>query len=238
MLKIIRKIIGKLISGYLKAQLKNFYILSFEYGQFKTIKNWDCIDREGNPIPWYTYPAIEFLNSLDFSNKNVFEYGGGNSTLWWAKRALNVVSVEHDPEWFAKIKSKIQDNYRNVKLILEQDRENYVNSILLQDSNFDVVVIDGRWRGICARIIGEQLNSKDSFMIILDNSDWYPETSEFIRERYDTIRIDFHGFGPINSYTWTTSIFISRNFNYEFRNNSNFSIYAIKQTAEDDKVWV
>lgn len=77
MLKIIRKIVVKMLPRYLKAQLRNFYILAFEYGQFKTIKNWDCIDREGNPIPWYTYPAIEFLNSLDFSNKSVFEYGGG-----------------------------------------------------------------------------------------------------------------------------------------------------------------
>lgn len=83
MVKIIRKALGKFIPRYIKAQIRNFYILAFEYGQFKTIKNWECVDKDGNPIPWYTYPAIEFLNSLDFSSKNVFEYGTGNSTLWW-----------------------------------------------------------------------------------------------------------------------------------------------------------
>lgn len=77
MKEILRRIISKLIPGYLRTQLRNFYILAFEYGQFKTIKNWDCVDKNGNPIPWYTYFAIEFLNNLDFSKKNVFEYGGG-----------------------------------------------------------------------------------------------------------------------------------------------------------------
>lgn len=232
--KIIKKTIGKLIPGYLKAQLRNFYILAFDYGQLKTIKNWECIDRWGNPIPWYTYPAIEFLNSLNFSNKSVFEYGGGNSTLWWAKKVLNIVSVEHDPEWFAKIESKLQVNYRNVKLILERDKDSYINTILKSDLKFDVVVIDGRWRGDCAKVIGEKLNFKEGFMIILDNSDWYPKTTKYIREKYDTIQVDFHGFGSINSYTWTTSIFLSRNFTFEFKKQNYFSVSAIKDTSEDD----
>ena len=24
-----------------------------------------CLDRDGNPIPWYTYPAIEYLSQFD-----------------------------------------------------------------------------------------------------------------------------------------------------------------------------
>ena len=34
-------------------------------------------DNNKNPIPWYTYSAIEFLRQLDFSNSHVFEYGSG-----------------------------------------------------------------------------------------------------------------------------------------------------------------
>lgn len=101
-----------------------------------------------------------------------------------------------------------------------------------------MVIIDGRWRGFCASVVGEKLNLKDGFMIILDNSDWYPKTAEFIKEKYDAIRIDFHGFGGINSYTWTTTVFVSRNFSYGFRNNPNFSIYSIKHIPEDDEIWV
>lgn len=79
--KIIKKILGFFLPKYIKGQLRNFYILALGYGQFRTIKNWECINKNREPIPWYTYPAIEYLSSLDFSNKNIFEYGGGNSTL-------------------------------------------------------------------------------------------------------------------------------------------------------------
>jgi len=48
------------------------------------------------------------------------------------------------------------------------------------------------------------------------------------------IEVDFHGFGPINAYTWTTSIFISRNFNFKPINKEqpNFSIAGIEQNGD------
>lgn len=210
-----------------------FYILAFEYGQYRTIKKWDCIDKSGNPIPWYTYSAIEYLSNLDFSNKNIFEYGAGNSTLWWAKVARNAVSVEHDLSWFNKINSIIQDMASNTKLMLEQDKSRYIESILYQNIIFDVIIIDGVYRSECARIIENKLNlnSPEGCLVILDNSDWYPKTAKYLREELNFIEIDFHGFGPINNYTWTTSLFLSRNFNFRPINDEqpSFSISAIHQ---------
>ena len=51
----------------------------------------------------------------------------------------------------------------------------------------------------------------DSGMVILDNSDWYSNTSKYLRDSLNLLQVDFHGFGPINDYTWTTSIFFKRN---------------------------
>lgn len=48
-------------------------------------------------------------------------------------------------------------------------------------------------------------------LMILDNSDWYPNTAAYLRER-GLIQIDMHGFGPVNPYTWTTSLFLDRAF--------------------------
>lgn len=58
-------------------QWKIFMTLSNQYGQFQSIKKWSCVDKDGNPIPWYTYPAIEYLSNLDFCNKTILEWGGG-----------------------------------------------------------------------------------------------------------------------------------------------------------------
>lgn len=56
-------------------------------------------DGAGKPIPWYTYPAVDFLEKLVRPEWSVFEYGAGNSTLWWRERCKRVTSVEHDREW-------------------------------------------------------------------------------------------------------------------------------------------
>ena len=79
-----------------RKQLQNFYILAIQYGQYQTMSRWECVDKEKSKIPWYTYPAIEYLNNIDFTDKIVFEYGSGNSSFYWAGKAKFVYSVEHN----------------------------------------------------------------------------------------------------------------------------------------------
>lgn len=71
-----------------------------EYAIERTIDEKVCIDKDGNPIPWYTYPAIEYLSQFDYGDKKVFEFGCGNSSLFWAVRAQEVISIEDNPSWF------------------------------------------------------------------------------------------------------------------------------------------
>lgn len=219
-----------------KKQLASFRILSSGYGHYKTIKNWKCIDSNDNAIPWYTYPAIEYLNNLDFSEKIIFEYGSGYSSIYWSKKSKSVVSVEHDREWIEKLKSSYSSNQT---IIVKNDDPEYEKAIVETGKKFDVIIIDGLRRVECSRVVKDYLNdgSGEGFMIILDNSDWYKETSRYLREELDLIEIDFHGFGPINATTSTTSIFLSRNFNFKPINNIQpvFSIAAVHPPDEGNK---
>jgi hypothetical protein len=213
--EILKKIVPEKLKRIAR-QLINFKILSVDYAQYKTILNWECVDRKGDEIGWYTYPAIEYLNNLDFSQKSIFEYGSGNSSIFWAKKSKNVISIEHDEKWFNKVKSNLREN----QTLLLKTNEGYENSISEENKNFDVVVIDGIRRVECSKVIQGRLNkdSDEGFMIILDNSERYKDTSRYLREEFGLIEVDFHGFGPINGYTWTTSIFLSRNFNFKPNN--------------------
>src|SRR5262245_58674086 len=60
------------------------------------------VDPDGNPLPWLTHPAIEWLDSVIGPDDTVFEWGSGASTAWFAQRAKSVVSVEHDQTWIAR----------------------------------------------------------------------------------------------------------------------------------------
>jgi hypothetical protein len=189
-------------------QSANFRILSEDYGQFKSIKTLSCIDRHGSPIPWYTYPAIEYLNKLDFSTKTVFEYGSGNSSLWWASRCKSLISVEHNKEWYNKIKQAGVE-LRNFDYRLAEDKTNYIHH--RQIAGADIVIIDGEHRPDCVDYFLRQKSQGgiESMFLIFDNSDWFPKTIARLNQATNWIQVDFAGFGPINDYTWTTSIFIN-----------------------------
>ena len=88
---------------YIWRQLNSFNALAKIYGQLNSMEHKASIDGNGRPIPWYTYPAIEYLSNLDLSQKRVFEYGSGNSSLWWATRCQEIVAIELDREWYNKV---------------------------------------------------------------------------------------------------------------------------------------
>ncbi len=69
-------------------------------GWARSVEQDAAVDLDG-PIPWYTYPAISELTRITPPGAKVFEYGSGNSSLWWRLHAAQVVSVEHDPVWHA-----------------------------------------------------------------------------------------------------------------------------------------
>ena len=194
--------------GQVRKQLRNFNILARNYGQFRSIREWSCLDSSGRPIPWYTYPAIEYLNHLDFSQMNLFEFGSGNSTLWWAGKTKSVTSIEDDENWYSKVYSSASFLPDKIKYLHENNKEMYVNAIA--EYLFDIVVIDGKHRTECANHMLSYYKNREGVMLIFDNSDWYPETINILREGLGLVQVDFHGFGPINDYTWTTTIFINQ----------------------------
>ena len=49
-------------------------------GHFKSAFAEKALSRRGKAIPWFTYPAIDFLVAKDFSASSILEFGGGQST--------------------------------------------------------------------------------------------------------------------------------------------------------------
>lgn len=145
--KTIRAVVpGKLLERVqrFRKQGRNFYVLARKYGQWPSIRDWNSVDANGAPTPWYTYPTTEFLSHLDLSSLNVFEYGSGNSTLWWSERAKKVMAVEDDEDWFKKIKTSLQN--KHVDYHLEKDRQKYFS---MASDDFDIYIVDGKYRREC-----------------------------------------------------------------------------------------
>jgi hypothetical protein len=184
--------------------LRNAHILFFSQGQWRSCRKRSAIDANGRPIPWYTYPAIEYLRGFEFGDCDVFEFGSGNSSLYWASRASRVVSVEHNEAWFRIMDGRKQPNQT---IMHRSDERSYVDSVSEPGRLFDIIVVDGEWRLACVSRAISCL--KDSGMILLDNSDRNVEQICATHLRAcGFFQVDFSGFGPINGYCWSTSLFI------------------------------
>jgi hypothetical protein len=196
-----------------RAAAKAGKIIWKDQGFGRSVRERACVDARGTPVPWYTFPAIEFLSQLDFREKTVFEYGSGHSTLFWASRAARVTSVEHSPEWFETIARRVGPTGT---ILLETDPAAYIRAIERNGDAYDVVVVDGLVPGR-ARAQGAVLalrHLRAGGMVILDNSDYLPGSTALLRQS-GLIQIDLSGLGPCNPYAWTTSLFLTRD--YAFR---------------------
>ena len=171
---------------YSEKFLKFIEMWEKDFGISRTIDEKVCLDRDNNPIPWYTYPAIEYISQFDFSNKTIFEFGCGYSSLFWAKRAKNVISIEDNPNWFEKWQKEF--NEENLDIRWRDEGEIYENAVFEDEQKYDVIIIDGKRRFQCAQTAVEKL--ADGGMIILDDSDRVNTSDEYKKAINKYILVD------------------------------------------------
>ena len=183
-------------------------------GWFRSLKEGLPVDRDGNCLPWVTYPMISFLKGKIQSEMTVFEYGSGNSTLWWSEKVSSLTSCEHDLDWYNYLNEKIPSNVEYIHCELNYGGQ-YCRTILGYKNRFNIIVIDGRDRVNCAK--NSLVALKADGVIVWDNSDRqkYQEGYYYLIQN-GFRRLDFEGLGPNGVDQWCTSIF--------YRDNNCFQI--------------
>ncbi|MDA9854508.1 hypothetical protein N9C82_01455 [bacterium] len=176
--------------------------LNSKYDIYKQILNKRVTGPSGKPAPWYVFAATSQLENMDFNDKSVLEYGSGSSTLWWAGRCKSICSIENSKEWYNLVQKKISTE--NISYHLFEDKVAYCDSI--DPLQFDVVVIDGRWREEIFKKILSQ-NSPVIPFIIIDNAERFPSDIASLK-KLGYAEYIYYGFGPINTYEWQTSILV------------------------------
>lgn len=194
----------------------------------KQYKRWNS-DMHSNKstmsmgLPWMTYDAIDFLKKISSAEMNVFEWGSGGSTIFFASRCKQVISVEHNKDWSNILKDKLNklgfknvilheiegkkiDNFRNLNPDNADDfvskelksvglsYEKYVKTIDQYDYNyFDIIVVDGRVRNACIKRAIPHI--KKGGYLIVDNSDrkYYLSKFNFLNNQNEWKKNEFVG---------------------------------------------
>lgn len=172
--------------------------------------------------PWIPFVLSDYLEYLIGHTWEVFEWGTGESTLWFAERCQRVLTVEHDERF------RMIDPPQNVNqlMVLCQageigpDKSNPTHyksgstelgavnfkqyaSVIDRYGFFDLVFIDGRARASCISHAVSHTNC-----IVIDNTDrtYYLERTEVLLADWD--KVTFYGRGPRLGYPWEATVFL------------------------------
>jgi hypothetical protein len=204
----------------------------------KFFPNWQFgLDSESTPlideVPWIPFSAIQFLEQVVTKDMQIYEYGSGGSTVFFGKKAKEVISTEHDSEWKYNVEEYLnKHNFSNCKINLvapksslnfhkksiedpdsyisddsryiDQSFEDYAASINeYPDYYFDIVLIDGRARPSCFKHSVSKVKSNG--FIILDNADrsYYSYIHKSLNNK-SWKKYSFYGPGSHSYLFWET----------------------------------
>lgn len=171
------------------------------------------VGKNNEPLPWVTYPFIHFIQGRINKGMDIFEFGSGNSTHFYAFYAKSVTTVEHDKKWYEAVKKSMPENVYLIYQHLEhgEDYCKMAAQITAQTKKkYDIIIIDGRDRVHCIKKSLDTL--KDDGVIVLDDSEVtrYSYGIDFLSEK-GFKRIDFWGFSPGYFYKKCTTVFYRSN---------------------------
>lgn len=164
------------INGVKYEQYKQNFVLSPDKRN-----EWQWVDDKGMVYPWFTKPFLDILKNWDLHDWDIFEWGTGYSTIWFAHRCKSITSVDDKKSWIDAVNGDlIKWNLKNVTLKLRvpgsgdigtcsDTNSPYVLAIDEDNRKYDCIIIDGDFcRNSCAKNILNHI--KPDGIIILDNA--------------------------------------------------------------------
>lgn len=129
--------------------------------------------------PWLTADAIRRLERFLTPAMRGLEWGSGEGSVWLARRSASLVSVEHNPVWYAKVTERLAAaGLTRVDYHLVAADEDRYTAVIdgFPDEHFDYVLVDGLFRDVA--LLKSLPKVRSGGWIIFDNANWYlPSTS-------------------------------------------------------------
>ncbi len=168
------------------------------------------LDENQEPMPWYNYSMVAFLKEKLRSDMEIFEFGSGFSTLFYAKHCKCVTSVEISQDCKLWVENSGQTLGLQNFQVHQVQSHTMAGSIENFAQKFDIIVVDSADRLTCSKNSISHL--KPNGVVIFDNSE---------REKYAIIYdimqgsgfkfLNFTGIKPLSTTISRTTIFYQEN---------------------------
>lgn len=158
--------------------------------------------------PWMHNKEIKMIESYLDKSDTMLEWGSGGSTLHFPKLVNRYFSIEHNKEWYDKLKEQVPDNVTYIYTKQNKKRtrptkyeefKDYIEKAGSLSTKFNKVLVDGRARPECAIFILPYLK-KDAVLFI---HDYFMEG----RNHYKKVEKHFKIINSVKSTEQTLAVF-------------------------------
>jgi len=125
---------------------------------------------------WWTHPMLDLIETWDWKDKNVLEFGCGRGTAWLRERSKWVDSIDADLQWAEQAKKDCNGyGLNNGRILADQIsdgagwQKEYFN-LIPTDKEYDIISIDGIYRTEAIEWALNHFKGREGLMI-LDNLD-------------------------------------------------------------------
>jgi hypothetical protein len=171
-------------------------------------------------LPWFSYGVIGYLARMITPACQIFEYGSGGSTIFFARRAAYVVCVENDAAWHRRVQEHLRRaGLTNVDCQLHASGDveagryqelSYFHA--LEAGRFDLIVVDGfcgfgtgRYGKLRPHAFSQACAAvKRPGMVVLDDFWMFPEARTLAGCVEPEV---FQGVGPCRYGVTSTAVF-------------------------------
>lgn len=208
-----------LLWKYLVSPIGRIVFVTYQFfwatGWLRSVFKGYACNAKGEPMPWLSMPAVEYLESLDLNGVDILELGGGSSTLYFARRGANVVCIEQYPKWRAWLEVELAKlSIHNVKIypslsmyMAERDAVGTCTNTL---PAFDLLILDDNPHDELLEMC--LCKYRMLFKAVLIDNTEVPvhergKENYFVTYLQHTTRFDFSGFALGNCIQQTTSLY-------------------------------
>lgn len=135
---------------------------------------WQKIDDNGLPMPWFTHNCLDWIKRQDWSQKTVIMFGAGLGDAWIAKKCKYLYVVERNHEWLQKSLSICQNNnISNVTYLLRECNDSNGQFDFyseLPSKDIDIIINDDAYRTEMCQLAVDYFKGNEG-IFICDN--WY-----------------------------------------------------------------
>lgn len=137
-------------------------------------------------IPWWSFGALDTVSNFIKRNMEVFEFGSGGSSIFFAERARRVTCVEDSEDWTRLVRRQADGRgLQNLKVLVRpfncKKADKFSDSgylAALGETAYDIIVVDGQEDSVQVRpecFWRAERHITPGGLIVLDDSWRYPQ---------------------------------------------------------------